>query len=362
MCHGGRFRIGWRPRGKKGIEYVEREYLNWALTNFSGYIAVDELYEGSFCVLSLVDNRTYRRLIYEVLDHDPTHEDIEHFLSRFKAILGPLGRVLHGITTDASPLYPESIRRVFGDVAHQICEFHMIKELTKAVRRAVAKVRKNLKKKMPKLGRGRPSTKEARKASRRRKHLQKKIRDLFDHKDLFVKRRLTDAQRRTLLRITRGFPELRTLRQIMDQVYRLFDRRCRTETALAKLRKLRARAKRFKKVGKTLQKLFSSNLDKALTFLDDSLLPSTSNAVERGNRRHRKMQKSIYRVRTFHTMNGRMALDLIRDQYSFENTDTLCFLRLTRPRITLHSHRRGGSPGRIPRPQACKRSLLRRTG
>ena len=45
------------------------------LADFSGYIAADELYDGPFCVLSIVDNRRYRRLIYEVLDHDPTHED-----------------------------------------------------------------------------------------------------------------------------------------------------------------------------------------------------------------------------------------------------------------------------------------------
>ena len=71
----------------------------------------------------------------------------------------------------------------------------------------------------------------------------------------------------------------------MEEVYRLFDRRCRTDTALAKLAKLRRRVRRFKEVGKILNKLQSPNLDKALTFLDDKLLPSTSNAVERGNRR-----------------------------------------------------------------------------
>jgi hypothetical protein len=98
----------------------------------------------------------------------------------------------------------------------------------------------------------------------------------------------------TLRRITRGLPHLRTLRDI----YRLFDRRCRTDTALEKLAKLRRRVRRFKAVGKVLSKLQSPNLDKALTFLDDKLLPSTSNAVERGNRRHRKMQKAVYRVRT----------------------------------------------------------------
>ena len=84
-----------------------------------------------------------------------------------------------------------------------------------------------------------------------------------------------------------------------DELYDgLFDRRCRTDTALGKLARLRRRVRRFQKVGKTLQKLFSPNLEKSLTFLDDKLLPSTSNAVERGYRRHRKMQKTVYRVRT----------------------------------------------------------------
>ena len=84
----------------------------------------------------------------------------------------------------------------------------------------------------------------------------------------------------------------------MDEIYRLFDRRCRTDTALAKLARLRRRVVRFKQVGKTLQKLFSPNLEQALTFLDDKCLPPTSNAVGRGNRRYRKMQKTVYSVRT----------------------------------------------------------------
>ena len=79
----------------------------------------------------------------------------------------------------------------------------------------------------------------------------------------------------------------------MEQVYGLFDRRCRTQTALDKLTNLRRRLHRFKPLGETLKKLFSPTLEKALTFLDDQLLPSTSHAVERGNRRYRKMQKSM---------------------------------------------------------------------
>lgn len=64
------------------------DYLAWALADFSGYIAADELYDGPFCVLSIVDNRRFTRLLYDVLDHHPTHEDIRSFFGRFQAALG----------------------------------------------------------------------------------------------------------------------------------------------------------------------------------------------------------------------------------------------------------------------------------
>ena len=61
-------------------------------------------------------------------------------------------------------------------------------------------------------------------------------------------------------------------------------------------------------------KLKSFHLEKALVFLDDKLMVATPNAVERGNRRHRKMQKGVYRVRRRQWLKGRLALDLQRDQ------------------------------------------------
>ena len=315
-----------RRGGKKAEAVIEAGYLDWALADFSGYIAADELYDGPYCVLSIVDNRTFKRITYRVLDHDPTHDDIREFFTAFRNALHVRGLVLRGITTDGSPLYPGPIATIFPGVRHQVCEFHVIAEITKAVLHAVSKVRKQLAAQKIPLGRGRPRTKEAKRAARRNERLQRKIGDLFDHRHLFVAHHLTPAERRTVRRITRGLPHLRTLREIMDEVYRLFDRRCRMDTALAKLAKLRMRVRRFRKVGKTLSKLFSPNLEKALTFLDDSLLPATSNAVERGNRRHRKMQKTVYRVRTQEHIHARIAIDMLRDAQAtgrFDTTHTL---------------------------------------
>jgi hypothetical protein len=305
------------------------DYLDWALADFSGYLAADELYDGPFCVLSIVDNRSFKRLWYQVLDHDPSQADVAAFFRQFRAVLDARQLVVKGITTDGSALYPPAIAEVFGDVPHQICEFHILADLSRAVLRAVAKVRKDLAARQPKLPRGRP-TRPMRPLVRQRQRLQHKTADLFTYRHLFVQRDLSPAERQTLQRITRGLSHLRALRDIMDEVYRLFDRRCRTHTALAKLARLRQRVQRFSQIGQTLKALFSANVEKALTFLDDRLLPATSNAVERGYRRYRKMQKTVYRVRTQTHIVGRIALDMLREAFAHARTATLQLLHHAR--------------------------------
>jgi len=332
LFRGRRFRTGSRRREKKAEVTVKTDYIDTALRGFSGYITADELYDGPFCVLFIVDNHAFKRLYYEVLDHNPTNEDMVRFFKRFKRMLDTRNLTVKGITTDGSPLYPESIAEVFGDIEHQSCQFHVLKEINKAILKAVAQVRREIKQKKRKRGRGRPGSTQAKRIARKNKRLQEKIADLFEYRYLFVKHTLSEKEKKTLQRITRGFQQLRSLRLIMDEVYRLFDRRCRMDTALEKLAKLRRRVGRFATLKETLKKLWSPNLEKALTFLDDSLLPATSNAVERANRRHRKMQKSIYRVRTRDHISQRIAMDMQRDLYMADQKVTI---------NTLHGSRSG---------------------
>jgi hypothetical protein len=160
--------------------------------------------------------------------------------------------------------------------------------------------------------------------------LKRRVAELFEHRHLFVKRHLSRAEQKVLKKLMRGQPQLRALREIMDEVYRLFDRRCKTATALRRLEKLRQRVRRFKRLARALGKLNSPNLEKALLFLDDKLLPSTSNAVERSNRRYRKAQKSIYSVRTKPHIEQRIALDMSRELRAAKRARTL---------KTLHSAR-----------------------
>ena len=196
----------------------------------------------------------------------------------------------------------------------------------------MASARKALAAQQPKLGKGRPSTPAAKQAARTKKRLAEQRAALFSSRYLFVQRHLNKTERKTLWRVSRGLPQLQALRAIMEQVYALFDRRCRTQTALDKLAKLRRRVQRFTSLGDTLKKLFAPTLDKALTFLDDRLLPATSNAVERGNRRYRKRQKHVYRVRTQAQIGARLALDMWREAQGEGRHQTL---------QTLHEARAG---------------------
>ena len=124
-------------------------FLDWALADFSGYVAVDAWYDGPFCVLSAVDNRRYKRILYEVVDHHPTHDDIRAFLGRLKTALEARDLTRRGVTTDGASLSPEPWREVFGEVPHQLCEFHVLAEVVKAVVGAVASARKCLGAKPP---------------------------------------------------------------------------------------------------------------------------------------------------------------------------------------------------------------------
>jgi hypothetical protein len=281
-------------------------------------------------MLSAVDNRCYKRILYDVLEPAPTPEDIRAFLGRLKMAVSARDLPLLGVTTDGSALYPEPLQEVFGKVPHQICAFHLVAEVATAVLGAGASARKALAAKQPKLPTGRPSTPAAKQAARTKKRLTEPRAALFTARSLFVQRHLNKTERQTLGRVSRRLPHWGALRAIMEQVDAWFDRRCRTQTALDKRAQLRRRVQRFTSLGAALKKLFAPTLDKALTFLDDKLLPSTSNAVERGNRRYRKRQKQVYRVRTQVQISARLALDMWREAQAEGRQHTLASLHRAR--------------------------------
>ena len=112
---------------------MDTDFLDWALADLSGYVAADALYDGPFCMLSAVDNRRSKRILSDVVDHDPTHDDIRAFLRRWHTALVARALTLYGVTTDGSALSPAPLREVCGKVRQQICQFHLVAEVVKAV-------------------------------------------------------------------------------------------------------------------------------------------------------------------------------------------------------------------------------------
>jgi hypothetical protein len=93
-------------------------------------------------MLSAVENRRDKRLLSDVLDHDPTHEDIRAFLGRLQTALTARGLTLGGLTTDGSALYPDPLAELLRGGPHHIGVLHVLAEVVKAVRGAVASARK----------------------------------------------------------------------------------------------------------------------------------------------------------------------------------------------------------------------------
>ena len=314
------------------VENPRGSWLDRALHAFSGYLALDELYEKRRrCVLSAVDAISGRRLIYDVLPDTPGHPvghaQVRPMLQRLNGALQTRGLRVRGVVSDGSMLYRQLVGEVFGpSVPHQVCRFHVMQAIHLAALHAVARLRQRLKAAFPHVTRGRPcKTPHDQERVRQLQAGRQRVRELFENRYLLVRRTLSAAQRRRLLRITRGLPQLRRLRGIVTRARRLFDRRRRRRSALARLRRLQRDAARLS-IGTTLAAVLGRNLARALTFLDDRRMPATSNAVERSNRRYRKVQNSVYRVRTIAHIRGRLAMDLLRETYAPAWQQTLSLL------------------------------------
>lgn len=171
--------MGWKPGEKKAQARMDTDFLDWALADLSGYVAADALYDGPFCILSAVDNRCYKRILYDVWDPDSAHDAIRAFLGRLKTALTARDLTLWGITTEGSALYPEPLAELWSGVPHPICAFHVLADGVKAVLGAVTSARKRLAAPQPKLPQGRPTTKAAKAAARKKKRLEQQRVDLY---------------------------------------------------------------------------------------------------------------------------------------------------------------------------------------
>jgi hypothetical protein len=288
-------------------------HWQFVVAHFSGVLCIDEVHEGKKTILFATDPLNDFTITFALVDqNDQTHMDA--FLQRLKE----RGLTVAVAITDGSPLYKDSLQSHWADIEHQLCIFHVIKEVNKLILDGVRAVKNRLqrqghkgRKKKP----GRP-TKKTQQQRQRRQGMTKKEQATFiwDHQYLIVRKQdeLTDEEKEDLALMMAIAPELASFRRFNQQFYALFEKG---------ITQRQARYRRTRMVNNTeyqtnpflaraLKKLDQTQFEKMIVFLAWENVDRTNNHVERNNRAFRMLQKTRYKRRKVHTLEKALALDL----------------------------------------------------
>lgn len=289
-------------------------YRRWTLENFSGTLCIDELHLGHRTLLLATDPLGDFPVAFALVSaNDQDH--MRRFLNNLKN---------HGfrpqvVVSDGSNLYPSLLAELWPNARHQLCVFHVIKDINACVFDALRRLRRQLaSKRGRKRRRGRPS--KAQKRARARQGQTKKEQAYFvwKHRHLIVTRpeHQGGRERGRLSQIFRYLPQSRTLREFVLKIYRLFDAAqsphqaaCR-RAALVKDPRYLADPALVKALGMLRPEKFA----KMMVFLHSPQAERvrTNNHVERTNRRLRYFEKVRYKWRRRRTIVRFVVLALDR--------------------------------------------------
>ena len=181
------------------------------LEHFSGTLCVDELHLGRFTLLLATDPLSDLPVAFALV----AANDQDHML-RFLKNLRTWGLQPKVVVTDGSNLYPAVLAELWPDADHQLCVFHVIKDINKLILDAVRRMRTAMGRRGKagrKKKRGRKGAKSKAAAARRGMTVKEKASFVFKHRYLIVKRRenLTESERDDLRQMLEYLPGLATL-------------------------------------------------------------------------------------------------------------------------------------------------------
>src|SRR3954468_18555935 len=171
------------------------------LDRFSGTLCIDELHLGHFTLLLATDPLADLPVAFALVGKN----DQDH-MRRFLNNLKTLGLAADVVVTDGSNLYPAVLAELWPDASHQLCVFHVIKDINKLILDAVRRMRTAMGRRGQagrKRKRGRKGAKAKAAARRRGLTVKEKAHFVFKHRHLIVKRRenLTEGERGDLTRM-----------------------------------------------------------------------------------------------------------------------------------------------------------------
>src|SRR4051794_382655 len=276
------------------------------IAKFSGTLCLDELHLGRFTLLLATDPLADLPVAFALV----AANDQDH-MRRFLQNLKNWGLMPQVIVTDGSNLYPSVLAELWPDADHQLCVFHVIKDINKLILDALRRMRTAMGRRGKsgrKKKRGRKGAKSKAAAARRGMTLKEKAHFVFKHRFLIVKRRenLTESERDDLQQMLEYLPELATLRRFADRIYWLFDTPKDYHQASCR-RAAIVRDPAFLAVPelvKAMDQLDEERFPKLMAYLKNPLSQRvrTNNHVERTNRMIRFWEKVRYKWRRRRTL------------------------------------------------------------
>lgn len=291
---------GWYAR--TGLKLEMEPYELWAAKNFSGVVCIDEIYDEAGCVLVATDPLNDLTIAYWIAEGTDscTQEDV-------LCLFGELNRILpyppEVAITDGSLLYQALVTETWPQAHHQLCYFHVVKDVCaqvlKGVREAKDEIDANAYGIRDAL-QG-PLARAARRAGLNVDDLPSDRALLAQRRHLFVKNagRLSKAESVLLKAMHRAYPHLQVYRDLMNDVYRIFAPGVTQRQARRRHQHLLSNPE-YRRHGRTreaVKKLRPAVFEKFVPYLEYENVPRTNNHVEGVNRQIRKLQKVCYKRR-----------------------------------------------------------------
>lgn len=277
-------------------------YRRWTLANFSGTLCVDELHLGHRVLLLATDPLGDFPVAFALVSAN----DRDH-MRRFLNNLKTHGFSPRAVVTDGSNLYPAVLAELWPEARHQLCVFHVLKDINAHVFDALRRLRRrHAATGGRKRRRGRP--RKNRRRAGRGPTRKEQGHYVWKNRHLITTRpeNLDGRQRRRLSRVFEYVPALRRLRAFVLQVYRLFDPEQSPHQAACRRAALVRDAgyQADPDLAQALAMLTAEKFAKMAAYLHRPAAERvrTNNHVERTNRRLRHFEKMRYKWRRRRTI------------------------------------------------------------
>ena len=288
-------------------------YWQFVLSHFSGVLCIDEVHDSGRTILFATDPLADFTVSFKLVETND-QENMDAFLAWLKE----RGLKVEVAITDGSPLYKDSLQSYWKDIDHQLCIFHVIKEVNKLILDGVRQIKNRIARqghKGRKKKRGRPTIKAQRQRARRADMTRKaQAAFLWDHQYLIVRKQtqLSEKDQQDLEKMFEIAPFLKVFRRFNQDFYRLFEQAITKQQARYRRTRMANNTdyQQNEFLAKALKKLNKAAFAHMIVFLEDEKIERTNNHVERNNRAFRMLQKTRYKRRKNHTIEKALELFL----------------------------------------------------